>query len=71
MAIRARTFYDIGLDEIWKAAIADDLSLSYAVKKNKMRVISINDELRDIPFKANSSKYTIKVVTVIKAEEVK
>ena len=41
MAIRSRTFYEIGLDKIWKTSIADDLSLSYAVKKNKMRVIFV------------------------------
>ena len=41
MAVRRSTFYEIGLDEIWKTAISDDLSLSYAVKKNKMRVVFI------------------------------
>lgn len=41
MAIRSRTFYEIGLDKIWKTSISDDLSLSYAVKKNKMRVVFI------------------------------
>lgn len=41
MAIRRRTFYETGLDKIWKDAISDDLSLSYAVKKNKMRVVFV------------------------------
>ena len=41
MAIRAQTFHDIKLDTIWKTAISDDLSLSYAVKKAGMKIIFI------------------------------
>jgi len=33
MAIKKGLFYEIGLDEIWKNALSDDLSLSWAVKK--------------------------------------
>lgn len=33
MAIKKQLFYELGLDEIWKNALSDDLSLSWAVKK--------------------------------------
>jgi ceramide glucosyltransferase len=33
MAINKKLFYEIGLDEIWKNALSDDLSLSWAVRK--------------------------------------
>ena len=39
MAIRAETFRQIKLDQIWKRAISDDLSLSYAVKKAHKKII--------------------------------
>ncbi len=41
MAIRADVFRRIGLEEIWPKAISDDLSLSYAVKKAKMKVVFV------------------------------
>ena len=41
MAIRRETFYDIGLDEIWPKALSDDLSLSWAVKKNGMKIVFV------------------------------
>jgi ceramide glucosyltransferase len=33
MAIRGETFYSLGLDQLWKTCISDDLSLTYAVNK--------------------------------------
>ena len=39
MAIRAETFRQIKLDQIWQRAISDDLSLSYAVKKAHKKII--------------------------------
>ena len=39
MAIRAETFRDIRLDQIWQKAVSDDLSLSYAVKKTHKKII--------------------------------
>jgi cellulose synthase/poly-beta-1,6-N-acetylglucosamine synthase-like glycosyltransferase len=41
MAIRVETFYETGIDKIWETAIADDLSVSYAVKKHKMKVVFV------------------------------
>ena len=39
MAIRAETFRQIKLGQIWQRAISDDLSLSYAVKKAHMKIM--------------------------------
>ncbi|HEG43878.1 MAG TPA: glycosyltransferase family 2 protein [Phycisphaerales bacterium] len=41
MAIRRKTFYDIGLDTIWQKALSDDLCLSHAVKKAHKRIIFV------------------------------
>lgn len=41
MAIRRKTFYEIGIDKIWPSALSDDLSLSWAVKRNGMRVVFV------------------------------
>ena len=41
MAIRKDTFYKIGLDKIWQKAISDDLALTYAVKKARMKVVFV------------------------------
>lgn len=41
MAIRADVFKKIGLDKIWQNALSDDLSLTYAVKKAKMKLAFI------------------------------
>lgn len=38
MAIRVDVFRKIGLDKIWPKALSDDLSLSYAVKKARLKV---------------------------------
>ncbi len=38
MAIRKDTFYSLGLNEIWKNSISDDLSLTYAVKKGGLKM---------------------------------
>ena len=38
MAIRVDTFRKIGLDKIWQTAASDDLSLTCAVKKDKLRL---------------------------------
>ena len=38
MAIRRETFFELELDRIWKTAISDDLTLSYAVKKAGYRI---------------------------------
>jgi len=38
MAIRRDTFYSLGLNEIWKNCISDDLSLTYAVKKKGLKI---------------------------------
>ena len=39
MAIRAETFYRIGLDKVWQKALSDDLCLSRTVKKNHMKIV--------------------------------
>ena len=39
MAIKKKLFYDIGLDEIWKNALSDDLCLSWAVKRRAKKKI--------------------------------
>jgi len=39
MAVRAETFQKIDLVSIWKKAISDDLSLSYAIKKANMKIV--------------------------------
>jgi ceramide glucosyltransferase len=41
MAIRVDTFRELGLDKIWPKALSDDLSLSYAVKKARKRVVFV------------------------------
>ena len=41
MAIRRKTFYDVGLDTIWQKALSDDLCLSHAVKKAHKRIIFV------------------------------
>lgn len=41
MAIRRKTFYEIGIDKIWPKALSDDLSLSWAVKQNGMKVVFV------------------------------
>jgi ceramide glucosyltransferase len=38
MAIRADTFRKVGLDKIWPKALSDDLSLTRAVKKARLKV---------------------------------
>jgi len=38
MAIRVDVFRRLGLDKIWSKVLSDDLSLSYAVKKARMKV---------------------------------
>ena len=39
MAVRAETFREIDIEDVWEKAISDDLSLSYAIKKAKMKII--------------------------------
>jgi cellulose synthase/poly-beta-1,6-N-acetylglucosamine synthase-like glycosyltransferase len=41
MAIRVDTFRQVGLDKIWSKALSDDLSLSYAVKKARKKVVFV------------------------------
>jgi hypothetical protein len=41
MAIRVDTFRELGLDKIWLKALSDDLSLSYAVKKARKKIIFV------------------------------
>ncbi len=41
MAIRVDTFRELGLDKIWPTALSDDLSLSYAVKKARKKVVFV------------------------------
>ena len=41
MAIRADVFKQIGLDKIWPKALSDDLSLSYAVKKARKKIVFV------------------------------
>lgn len=41
MAIKKQNFYDIGLDSLWAKAVSDDLCLSYAVKKNRRKVVFV------------------------------
>jgi ceramide glucosyltransferase len=41
MAIRVDVFNQLGLDEIWQKALSDDLSLSYAVKKARKKVVFV------------------------------
>lgn len=41
MAIRVDVFRQLGLEEIWPKALSDDLSLSYAVKKARKKVVFI------------------------------
>jgi cellulose synthase/poly-beta-1,6-N-acetylglucosamine synthase-like glycosyltransferase len=41
MAIRVDTFRELGLDKIWLKALSDDLSLSYAVKKARKKVVFV------------------------------
>ncbi len=41
MAIRTETFRKVGLDEIWKTALSDDLTLSRAVKKAGLKVFFV------------------------------
>ncbi len=38
MAIRYDVFQSLGLDKIWPTALSDDLSLSYTVKKAKLKI---------------------------------
>lgn len=41
MAIRVNTFKELGLDKIWLKALSDDLSLSYAVKKARKKIVFV------------------------------
>jgi cellulose synthase/poly-beta-1,6-N-acetylglucosamine synthase-like glycosyltransferase len=41
MAIRVETFKELGIDKIWLKALSDDLSLSYAVKKARKKVVFV------------------------------
>jgi cellulose synthase/poly-beta-1,6-N-acetylglucosamine synthase-like glycosyltransferase len=41
MAIRVDVFNQLGLDEIWPKTLSDDLSLSYAVKKARKKVVFV------------------------------
>jgi cellulose synthase/poly-beta-1,6-N-acetylglucosamine synthase-like glycosyltransferase len=41
MAIRVDVFNQVGLDKIWPKALSDDLSLSYAVKKARKKVVFV------------------------------
>ena len=41
MAIRVDVFRKVGLDKIWPKVLSDDLSLSLAVKKAKMKVVFV------------------------------
>ncbi len=41
MAIRRKTFYEVGLDTIWQKALSDDLCLSHAVKKAHKRIVFV------------------------------
>ena len=41
MAIRVDVFRQVGLDKIWPKALSDDLSLSYAVKKARKKVVFV------------------------------
>jgi len=38
MAIRTEVFRKIGLERIWQTAVSDDLSLSYAVRKARLKI---------------------------------
>ena len=38
MAVRLETFRKLGIDKIWSKALSDDLSLTYAVKKAKLKI---------------------------------
>ncbi len=38
MAIKLKTFRELGIEKIWQRAVSDDLSLSYAVKKAHRKV---------------------------------
>ncbi|MHC4123993.1 MAG: glycosyltransferase family 2 protein, partial [Planctomycetota bacterium] len=38
MAIKTETFQRLGIEKIWQKALSDDLSISYAVKKAKLKV---------------------------------
>ncbi|MCH7918733.1 MAG: glycosyltransferase family 2 protein [Planctomycetes bacterium] len=38
MAIRTEIFRNIGLERIWQTAVSDDLSLSYAVRKARLKI---------------------------------
>jgi cellulose synthase/poly-beta-1,6-N-acetylglucosamine synthase-like glycosyltransferase len=41
MAIRVEAFKELGIDKIWQKALSDDLSLSYAVKKARKKVVFV------------------------------
>ncbi|MDD5327974.1 MAG: glycosyltransferase family 2 protein [Phycisphaerae bacterium] len=41
MAIRVDVFKQLGLDKIWPKTLSDDLSLSYAVKKARKKVVFV------------------------------
>src|SRR4030042_1620934 len=41
MAIRVDFFRKVGLDKIWQKALSDDLSLSYAVKKARKKIVFV------------------------------
>ena len=41
MAIKVQTFKKAGVDQIWKTAISDDLSLTYAIKKAGLKIIYV------------------------------
>jgi cellulose synthase/poly-beta-1,6-N-acetylglucosamine synthase-like glycosyltransferase len=41
MAIRVETFKELDIDKIWQKALSDDLSLSYAVKKTRKKVVFV------------------------------
>ena len=41
MAIKVEVFKKAGVDQIWKTAISDDLSLTYAIKKIGLKIIYI------------------------------
>jgi cellulose synthase/poly-beta-1,6-N-acetylglucosamine synthase-like glycosyltransferase len=41
MAIRVDVFREVGLDKIWPKALSDDLSLSYAVKKARKKIVFV------------------------------
>jgi len=41
MAIRTETFRSLGIEKIWQKTLSDDLSLSYAVKKARKKIVFV------------------------------